>query len=186
MPSPGVKSTPESMSAIDPRPSARSASIACAFVVPSGIPRPTTPAKIRSVAMPRIFGPATDSATLTATAASIRYSDAFSCPNRLSSRLPDPLKSIDRSVGAPPAIIRPPGPAITRPPLPSAGRARSPGTFHCRPSARDGSRHPTTRPSSSTRIRSASRMVDTRCATITTVAPAVSRPSAARSAASVA
>src|SRR5688572_24643603 len=46
-------------------PCARRASAACSCVVPSGMLRPRTPAKIRSVARPRIRGPIDISATLT-------------------------------------------------------------------------------------------------------------------------
>ena len=47
-------------------PWARSRATAWAFVTPAGIRLPITPEKIRSVAWPSIFGPSTDSATLTA------------------------------------------------------------------------------------------------------------------------
>ena len=96
MPLPGVKSVPESMSAVPPLPRARIAARASAFVWPAGISRPMIPAKTRSVALPRIFGPSTDSATLTTPRESIAYIVPRSGLNCDRSRLPDPLKSIER------------------------------------------------------------------------------------------
>ena len=87
------------------------------FVAPSGISRPTTPANTRSVALPRIHGPSTDSPTLSTTHASIAYIVDVSGLNWASSRFPDALKSMEFWSG-PPAIIRPIGPAIRQPPLP--------------------------------------------------------------------
>ncbi len=95
----------------------------------------------------------------------------------------DPLKcpGSNLPVGAAPGqVMRPAGPAIRQPPLPSAGRARSPDRSRCPPSVLWCRPTPTTRPSSSTTIRSAS--TDGRHplrATITTVASAVSWASAA-------
>ena len=57
MPGPGTTSIRASMSAKLSLPAARAAATACSAVVPAGSCRPTTPAKIRSVAWPRIFGP---------------------------------------------------------------------------------------------------------------------------------
>src|SRR3954469_3614436 len=45
-------------------PAARAAAAACSVVSPAGSCRPRTPAKMRSVARPRILGPATDRLTL--------------------------------------------------------------------------------------------------------------------------
>ncbi len=119
MPLPGVKSVPESMSATSPSPRFRIESSTCSLVAPEGICRPMMPANTRSVALPRIFGPTTDRATLSTPHASITSIVARSGRNWARSRLPDPLKSIDRWSGAPrPAAIRPMGPAIRQPPLP--------------------------------------------------------------------
>ena len=58
MPCPGTTwSMAASMSATESSPWARSASAACSWVTPAGIWAPKTPAKTRSVAPPRIFGP---------------------------------------------------------------------------------------------------------------------------------
>ncbi|CAM5555023.1 hypothetical protein SGLAM104S_03204 [Streptomyces glaucescens] len=67
MPSPGVKSVERSMSAMSPSPRSRIAWSTCSLVAPGSISRPTIPAKTRSVASPRIFGPATDRPTLITT-----------------------------------------------------------------------------------------------------------------------
>ncbi len=96
MPLPGVKSVPDSMSAMPSWPLACSPSSACCLVIPSGICRPTIPAKTRSVACPRIFGPITVQTTLPKTAATMPHSLARSCAICRSSRLPEPLKSRDR------------------------------------------------------------------------------------------
>ncbi len=67
MPLPGVKSVLFSMSAIWPRPWSRIDWSTCSLVAPAGICLPMMPAKTRSVALPRIFGPITLRATLTTT-----------------------------------------------------------------------------------------------------------------------
>ncbi|CAM5661096.1 hypothetical protein STENM223S_03368 [Streptomyces tendae] len=101
MPCPGVKSVLRSMSATLPSPRSRMAARTCSFVAPEGMSRPTMPAKTRSVARPRIFGPTTLRPTLTTTHASRVNSVARSGRNWATSRLPDPLKSIERWSGLP-------------------------------------------------------------------------------------
>ena len=59
------------MSAIWPWPRARIESRTCSLLVPAGISRPMMPAKTRSVAWPRIFGPTTLRPTLSTTQHSI-------------------------------------------------------------------------------------------------------------------
>ena len=83
--------------------------------------RPTTPAKIRSVAWPRIFGPSTDErdAERRRSSSIATTSGALGPQHARSSRLPEPLKSM-RLLGRPAAHERI-GPAAARRP---AGRAR--------------------------------------------------------------
>ena len=187
-------------------PCARSASAACSCVVPSGMLRPRTPAKIRSVARPRIRGPIDISATLT-TASSRTMTTLTRCGlSCRTSRLADGPNALAFWPTMPPPIGPRPGPApwvirsvslswpglsadlvsLMPPPPRSAGTRRSPGTsWSCASSSWCVPRSTTT-PSSSTRITSASRIVETRWATISTVASRVTGRRAARSRASVA
>ena len=88
------------------------------MVGPAGISRPTIPAKTRSVALPRIFGPTTESPTLSTAHAIIAHIVARSGANCAEQPLAGPLEVHGALIGAGPAIIRPHGPAIRRPPLP--------------------------------------------------------------------
>ncbi|CAM5681843.1 hypothetical protein SANTM175S_08019 [Streptomyces antimycoticus] len=115
MPWPGVTSIEATMSATVPWSLSRSHWTACSLSAPSGSCRPMRPAKIRSVASPRIFGPATASATLHVPSASTSSAIPRSGRSRASSRRPEPRKSRDRSVGCPP--MKRPGPAAGAGPL---------------------------------------------------------------------
>src|SRR6476469_3880152 len=112
MPSPGTRSgMPEIRSASPLSPRARAASTACCWVVPGGSRRPITPAKIRSVACPRIYGPTTARLTPATVSPSTVNVRRRSGPSRRSSRVADGQKSIDFSAGCP-AVIIAPGPRI--------------------------------------------------------------------------
>src|SRR4051794_36084747 len=92
-------------------PAARALSAASRVVSPAGSCLPMIPAKIRSVAWPRIFGPTTFSATLTTPSAIVTATPARSGRSRAASRLADGPKFDAFSVGWP-------TPAHGGPPLP--------------------------------------------------------------------
>ncbi|RAO55824.1 hypothetical protein ONO86_00901 [Micromonospora noduli] len=106
MPTPGTTSIRASMSAKLSLPLARAAATACSAVVPAGSCRPITPVKIRSVAWPRIFGPATLNPTLTTANVMIAARCSRCERSRPSSRRADGPKFIDFSAGIP-ALIHP-------------------------------------------------------------------------------
>jgi hypothetical protein len=70
-----------------------------------------TPAKIRLVACPRIFGPMTLKDTPPSVRTTTANAGTFSGPSRRSRRLAEGQKSIDFSAGMP-ALIMAPGPRI--------------------------------------------------------------------------
>ena len=114
MPTPGIRSTPLSMSASWSWPCALTESIACAFVIPSGRNPPTTPEKMMSVARPRILGPSEVSATLTTAATTTAMTLARSGRSRFPSRLIEGPKAS----GFWPTIPPPNGPPWPGPPWP--------------------------------------------------------------------
>ena len=112
MPWPGTTSIAATMSATGRR-RARSPSTACSLVTPAGSRPPTTPAKIRSVAWPRILGPSTVSATLATREQRRRRSPwPARAPSGASSRLAEGLKSIAFWPTMPPPIGPRPGPPV--------------------------------------------------------------------------
>src|SRR3954452_1377380 len=97
-----------------PCPEARAAAAACSVVSPAGSCRPRTPAKIRSVARPRIFGPATDRLTLVIASRTTPAIMPRSGARRPSSRRAEGPKVMAFAAGIPIAAIGPrpkPGPA---------------------------------------------------------------------------
>src|SRR6187551_3553401 len=111
MPCPGMTVMPDSRSANLSSPRARAASMACCWVMPAGSCPPMTPAKMRFVACPRIFGPMTLNDTLPSVRRSTANAGILSGPSRRSSRLAEGQKSIDFSTGMP-AVTMAPGPRI--------------------------------------------------------------------------
>ena len=101
MPCPGMKSTLLSRSAYPSCPLARRPSTTCSLVMPAGIWPPMTPAKMRSVARPRILGPIELSATLTTAKTSTTATLTRCGRRRPSRRLADGPKSSDFSAGWP-------------------------------------------------------------------------------------
>src|SRR3954468_1644275 len=95
-------------------PAARAAAAACSVVSPAGSCRPRTPAKMRSVARPRIFGPATDRPTLVMASRTTPAIMPRSGARRPSSRRAGGQKGMAFAAGIPIAAIGPrpkPGPA---------------------------------------------------------------------------
>ena len=207
MPAPGVTSIRASMSAKLSLPAARAAATACS----DGDARPaaagrSTPAKMMSVAWPRIFGTDHASAPRWPRRARRSATSAQRGPGAAgrSSRLADGPKSSTSRPACPCASTadrrrraRPPRrpgrpaprpasvgrPPLMPPPPRSAGRPRSRRTSGQVSSSSSWRPMPTTSPSSSTTIWSASMMVDTRCATMTHGGVARSPAAAPRAAA---
>src|SRR3954470_4431051 len=97
-----------------PCPAARAAAAACSVLSPAGSCRPRTPAKMRSVARPRIFGPATDRLTLVIASRTTPAIMPRSGARRPSSRRAEGPKVMAFAAGIPIAAIGPrpkPGPA---------------------------------------------------------------------------
>ncbi len=117
-PTPGVTVIPEIRSACWSWPAARRASSACCWVMPGGSCWPTTPSKISVVAVPRRYGPSTDSATLIVPSEITPAIVTRSGRSRRSRRLRDPEKSFDFSAGTVSPAIGPPRPG---PPPPNPG-----------------------------------------------------------------
>ncbi len=108
MPDPGTRSgIRATMSAKVPWPWARRPATTSARVAVAGRCRPTTPAKMRSVARPRILGPTALRATLVTAKASTAYSEVRSGRIRPIRRLADGPKFCDFSAGMPAPIIGP-------------------------------------------------------------------------------
>jgi len=184
-PIPGVSFIPPIIEAIWEWPSRRSIAIAWALVVPGFRRAPMRPSKSTLVALPRISGPDTMKATDVTPRPIAIASLVRSGRSRSSRRCRVARRSLLFWGGTPPPRIAPMGPMlISRRPR-RAGRRRSRGTAR-------NSRElvvraiPTTRPSSSTMMRSACMMVLTRWATMTTEASWVPDFKAARRRASVA
>src|SRR5689334_7037228 len=111
MPIPGITSWATIRLATVFWPAARAPSAACWVVSPAGSCRPITPAKTRSVAWPRIFGPTTLRITLTTPSTTVTATPNFSGASRANSRFADGPKFDAFSVGCP-------MPAHGGPPLP--------------------------------------------------------------------
>ena len=126
MPEPGVTFMLASIWACCVWPAALSAATACSWVSPAGICWLTTPLKMMSVALPRIFGPTTANVTLTIANATTRRILGSSGLRVLTRRRNVPLKFLGFSGGSPtPPNGPPPGrgggrrpaaPAIMPPP----------------------------------------------------------------------
>src|SRR3954470_23810586 len=97
-----------------PCPAARAAAAACSVLSPAGSCRPRTPAKMMSVARPRIFGPATDRLTLVIASRTTPAIMPRSGARRPTSRRAEGPKVMAFAAGIPIAAIGPrpkPGPA---------------------------------------------------------------------------
>src|SRR6266540_991875 len=116
MPRPGTTCIELSMSASLPWPRWRRPATASALLVPAGSCAPTKPAKIRSVALPRILGPRTERITLTTASARVSTINARSGRKVRSSLRLEAPKSSAFSVDMP--AVKAAGP---RPMPPGAG-----------------------------------------------------------------